>query len=47
MLRPTQLALDHLTEFQRTGKVDLGTAAVERRDYGDTQVMFLRLLNPR
>ena len=43
MLRPTQLALDHQDEFERTGRVDLGTAAVART--GNVGTVELR--NPR
>src|SRR4051794_10990064 len=43
MLRPTQLALDHQAEFERTGRVDLGTAAVTR----DGNVGTVELRNPR
>jgi thioesterase DpgC len=43
MLRPTQLALDHLDELKASGRVDLGTAAVERR--GSVGIVELR--NPR
>jgi len=43
MLRPTQLALDHQEEFERTGHVDLGTAAVTRT--GNVGTVELR--NPR
>ena len=43
MLRPTQLALDHQDEFERTGRVDLGTAAVTRT--GNVGTVELR--NPR
>ena len=43
MLRPTQLALDHQDEFERTGHVDLGTAAVTRT--GNVGTVELR--NPR
>src|SRR4051794_18279669 len=43
MLRPTQLALDHQEAFERTGHVDLGTAAVTR----DGNVGTVELRNPR
>src|SRR3954454_21582677 len=43
MLRPTQLALDHLDELTRTGEVDLGTASVQRRG----KVGIAELRNPR
>ena len=43
MLRPTSLALEHLDELQRTGEVDLGTAAVIRT--GNVGTVELR--NPR
>jgi len=43
MLRPTQLALDHRAEFERTGQVDLGTAALART--GNVGTVELR--NPR
>ena len=43
MLRPTQLALDHLNELTAGGRVDLGTAHVERR--GSVGIVELR--NPR
>ena len=43
MLRPTQLALDHLDELTTTGRVDLGQAHVERR--GSVGIVELR--NPR
>ena len=43
MLRPTALALDHQEEFERTGHVDLGTAAVTRT--GNVGTVELR--NPR
>ncbi len=43
MLRPTELALEHLEELQATGRVDLGRAVVERR--GAVGVAELR--NPR
>src|SRR3954468_5368527 len=43
MLRPTQLALDHLDAFAQTGEADLGTAYVSRR--GNVGTVELR--NPR
>jgi thioesterase DpgC len=43
MLRPTERALEHLDEFTRTGRVDLGKAYAERR--GNIGVAELR--NPR
>ena len=43
MLRPTELALEHREELQRTGRVDLGTAAVIR----DGKVGTVELRNPR
>src|SRR3954452_22985624 len=43
MLRPTDLALAHLEELERTGRVDLGQAVVER--HGTVGVAELR--NPR
>ena len=43
MLRPTELALEHLEELRRTGRVDLGTAAVTR----DGKVGTVELRNPR
>jgi thioesterase DpgC len=43
MLRPTQLALDHLDELRQNGRVDLGRASVERR--GSVGIVELR--NPR
>ena len=43
MLRPTDLALAHLDELRRTGRVDLGTAAVERRGH----LGIAELRNPR
>jgi thioesterase DpgC len=43
MLRPTQLALDHLDELKTAGSVDLGKAYVERR--GSVGIVELR--NPR
>ncbi len=43
MLRPTELALEHREELQRTGHVDLGTAAVIR----DGKVGTVELRNPR
>ena len=43
MLRPTQLALDHLYEFRKAGEVDLGRAHVQRQ--GKLGVVELR--NPR
>jgi thioesterase DpgC len=46
MLRPTQLALDHLAELRDTGRVDLGRAAVERRGkVGIVELCNLRHLN--
>jgi thioesterase DpgC len=43
MLRPTQLALDHLDAFATTGEADLGTAYVARRG----NVGMVELRNPR
>lgn len=43
MLRPTQLALEHLQELQQTGHVDLGTAAITRNG----KVGTVELRNPR
>ena len=43
MLRPTELALEHLEELQRTGHVDLGTAAITRAG----KVGTVELRNPR
>jgi thioesterase DpgC len=43
MLRPTQLALDHLDELKTAGSVDLGQAYVERRG----RVGIVELRNPR
>src|SRR4051794_19303909 len=43
MLRPTEIALAHRDELARTGRVDLGTAVVER--HGKVGVAELR--NPR
>ena len=43
MLRPTQLALDHLDALRRDGRVDLGRATVERRG----KVGIVELRNPR
>ncbi len=43
MLRPTQLALDNLEALRRDGRVDLGTAAVERQG----KVGIVELRNPR
>ena len=43
MLRPTELALEHLEELRRTGRVDLGTAAVIR----EGNVGTVELRNPR
>lgn len=39
MLKPTQEALERLPEFQRTGKLDLGTVRVEAR--GETGYLFI------
>ncbi len=43
MLRPTQMALDHLDELRSTGTVDLGHARVTR----DGRAGVLELCNPR
>ena len=43
MLRPTELALQHLDELREHGRVDLGAAVVERR--GNVGVLEMR--NPR
>ena len=43
MLRPTELALEHLEELETTGHVDLGTAAVTRAG----KVGTVELRNPR
>ena len=43
MLRPTQLALDHLDELRSTGAVDLGAARVTHRG----RAGVLELCNPR
>lgn len=43
MLRPTQLALEHLEELRATGHVDLGTAAITRSG----KVGTVELRNPR
>ena len=43
MLRPTELALEHLDELTSTGHVDLGTAAVTRNG----KVGTVELKNPR
>jgi thioesterase DpgC len=43
MLRPTQLALEHLDELGRTGAVDLGAARVTRHG----RAGLLELCNPR
>jgi len=46
MLRPTQLALDNLSELRDTGRVDLGRATVERRGkVGIVELRNLRHLN--
>lgn len=39
MLRPTEEALERLPEFQRSGKLDLGTVRVEAR--GETGYLFI------
>src|SRR5205823_1690227 len=43
MLRPTQLALDHLEELRSTGSVDLGPARLTRR----AAAGVIELCNPR
>jgi thioesterase DpgC len=43
MLRPTELALEHLEALRTTGRADLGTAHVERRG----RVGIAELRNPR
>jgi (3,5-dihydroxyphenyl)acetyl-CoA 1,2-dioxygenase len=43
MLAPTQLALDHLDEFVKTGSVDFGTVMLTR----EGKAGFLEIRNPR